>query len=79
MNVLINRKESGSGKTHLYVDTSNRLIYGYKNAKVHLTDDLFKGSVTKSDVNILVDMKGEKVKFSGFSGLWMIKLIKFKI
>ncbi|MGL5439837.1 MAG: DNA replication protein, partial [Filifactoraceae bacterium] len=47
-----------------YVKLMNR----YKKAKVLLIDDLFKGSVTKSDVNIVFEI----VNFRYFNNLPMI-------
>ncbi|MEG2789249.1 MAG: ATP-binding protein [Romboutsia sp.] len=90
----------GSGKTHLSLAISNKLIKNcvgvlymsyrdvitrikqnimdgeeyerlvsrYKNAKVLLIDDLFKGSVTKSDVNIMFEI----INFRYFNNLPVI-------
>ena len=46
----------------------NKLMNRYKRAKVLLIDDLFKGSVTKSDVNIVFEI----VNFRYFNNLPMI-------
>ena len=46
----------------------NKLMNRYKRAKVLLIDDLFKGSVTKSDVNIIFEI----VNFRYFNNLPMI-------
>ena len=45
-----------------------RIVARYKNAKVLLIDDLFKGSVTKSDINIVFEV----VNFRYFNNLPMI-------
>lgn len=45
-----------------------RIVNRYKNAKVLLIDDLFKGSVSKSDVNIVFEI----VNFRYFNNLPMI-------
>lgn len=45
-----------------------RIVNRYKNAKVLLIDDLFKGSISKSDVNIVFEI----VNFRYFNNLPMI-------
>lgn len=45
-----------------------RIVGRYKNAKVLLIDDLFKGSISKSDVNIMFEI----VNFRYFNNLPMI-------
>lgn len=92
-NSILFMGQPGSGKTHLSIAISNKLIQNhisviymqyrdvittlkqtiandseryqseinkYKNAKVLLIDDLFKGSITKSDINIMFEIANHR-------------------